>query len=113
MLISLASLLILGSTHDFAHFSTGGKPAVFSGSQYIAIGTDEPDATQHFLTISDAEILGGTISEDLVACYAIVSEHMSDVKWLDATTLLAATGRGNLKQFKFDQAAKTLQHIGG
>jgi hypothetical protein len=49
---------------------------------------------------------------DPVVTYTSVSEHMSDVKWLNATTILTATGKGNLKLFQFDEAAKSLKHVG-
>lgn len=49
---------------------------------------------------------------DPVLCYTRVSEHLSDVKWLNDSTILGATGRGNLKLFKFNEEARTVKHIG-
>lgn len=101
-----------GSTYDFDRFSTAAKPAVPMGGRHIAVGTDEPDATQHFLSIIDGELLLNDMRSDSVVCYLPVPEHMSDVKWLNSTTLLAATGKGNLKLFEFKAQEKSLRHIG-
>lgn len=100
------------STYAFEKFSTAAKPAVRPGDRHIAIGTDDPEATQHFLSIVDAEIALNDIAKDPVVCHLPVSDHMSDVKWLNASTLLAATGKGNLKLFEFHQQNKALKHIG-
>lgn len=101
-----------GSTYDFDRFSTAAKPALCMDDGYIAFGTDEPEATQHFLSIIDGERLTTSAVKDPLVCYVPVPEHMSDVKWLNSHTLLAATGKGNLKLFEFKAADKALRHIG-
>jgi len=78
----------------------------------IAVGTDSPEAAHHFLCIIDGEILCKTARDDPVLCYVRVSEHVSDLRWLDSETLLASTGKGNMMLFRFDKGASTLSHIG-
>ena len=80
------------------------------GNRNVAVATDSPEAGKHFLSVVDAQTI--LASENPVVCDLQVSEHISDIKWLNAETLLGACGRGNLKLFKFDAAAKTLKHIG-
>lgn len=78
---------------------------------FLVVGSDNPEATQHFLSIVDADSML-TSSHDPVVCYTQVSEHMSDTKWLNANTVLAATGQGNLKLFAFNSVTRTIKHIG-
>jgi len=80
--------------------------------QYIAVGTDNPEASQHFLTVVDAEVMLTKGQKEPVLCTTPVSEHISDVHWLNANTILCATGKGNLNLYHFDQEAKTLKHVG-
>jgi hypothetical protein len=100
-----------GSTHDFQHFELG-RSDVRVGGRHIAVGTDNPESVQHFLSIIDGDIMRKSARDDPVLCYTRVPEHLSDVRWLNADTLLAATGKGNLKLFHFDQSAETVKHIG-
>jgi len=100
-----------GSMHDFQHYELG-RVATRASDRHCAVGTDSPEAAQHFLSILDAEALLSDVRADPVVCYTRVSEHVSDIKWLNAETLLGATGKGNLKLFQFDAAAKTVKHIG-
>jgi hypothetical protein len=96
--------------HDFDRFSAGARPAVQGA--YIATGTDDPESNQNYLSVINRHSLLGDIRDDAVVSYVSVPEHMSDVKWLDANTLLAATGKGNLKLFNFDSNKRTLGLIG-
>lgn len=99
-----------GSSHDFARFSVGSRPSVRAGSRHIAFGTDDPEATQHFLSIVDGDTLHKSVRGDPLMSYISVSEHLSDVKWLNSSTLLAATGSGNLKLFQF--TGGEIKHVG-
>lgn len=80
--------------------------------RHIAVGNDDPEATQHFLSVVDGDVMMKDATKDPVVCYTSVSEHMSDVKWLNTDTVLAATGRGNLKLFSFKEAERTITHVG-
>jgi hypothetical protein len=99
-----------GNKHDFARFGLSSRTPV--RRQYICAGTDEPDADQHYLSIIDGETLRKDAKADPVICYARSSEHMSDIKWLNDGTILAATGKGNLKLFHFNEDLKSVQHAG-
>jgi hypothetical protein len=85
---------------------------VRAGEQHIAVGTDSPKAANHFLSVLDGESILQDSSRDAVVCSTAVSEHLSDVKWLDATNVIAATGTGNLKVFHFDLASRSIRHGG-
>lgn len=106
----LASLDSSWQASAFAKFSISSKPAV--RGQYIATGTDDPDAKQHFLAIVDGELLLNDITKPPIVAYLPSDQHFADVKWLDSTTLIAATGQGNLKLFQFDAEKKALKHVG-
>jgi len=110
-LLSASRVVCAGSTHNFQHFELG-RSDVRVGDRHIAVGTDNPESAQHFLSIIDGDIMRKNARDDPVLCYTRVSEHMSDVRWLNADTLLAATGKGNLRLFHFDQSAETVKHIG-
>ena len=101
-----------GSTYDFANFSISSTPAFCAANGIIAIGTDEPAAKEHFLVCISSQAMMDGLREDPVLAYLKVSEHMSDVKWVNETTLLAATGKGNFKLFRFAQQPDRLEYIG-
>lgn len=102
-----------GSTHDFKLFELGRcslRPT--KQDRFAAVGTDNPEAKENFLSLVDLDVMRQSARDDPVLCYTRVSEHLSDVKWLNDSTILAATGKGNLKLFKFNQQEKTVKHIG-
>jgi hypothetical protein len=100
----------LGNSYDFDKFSIASRAAV--RANYIALGTDEPEAKHHFLSILSGEKLLNDITANPVVCYTPVMEHISDTRWLNDSTLLTATGRGNLKLFHFDEGNGTIKHVG-
>ncbi len=94
---------------DVGKFSIG-RPSILG--QLAAIGTDDPEAVHHFLSIMDVNTQQLSARDDpLVACIA-VPEHISDVHWLDPEVLLTATGKGTLTMFSYDQEQHCLQHVG-
>ena len=104
--------LCIGSTRDLKLFELGrASVRMTNADPFLVVGSDNPEATQHFLSIIDADSML-TSSNDPVVCYTAVPEHMSDTKWLNANTVLAATGKGNLKLFAFNSVTRTIKHIG-
>jgi hypothetical protein len=101
-----------GNTYDFQRFSLGTRAWNRTGERHIVVGTDDPDAMQHFLCILDGNVMLQSARDDPVVCYVQVPEHMSDTRWLNANTVLCATGEGRLRLFRFDSAARTLRPAG-
>lgn len=88
--------------------SVAALPAV--QGQLIATGTDDPEAKEHFLKIVNGETMLSNATLDPVVSSLPVPEHMSDVKWLNSSMLVAACGKGNLRLFNYSDNA--LKHIG-
>jgi hypothetical protein len=103
-------LFPLGNSYDFDKFSVASRASV--RANYIAVGTDGPDAKKHFLSVINGHTMLHNGREDPVVCYTPVSEHVSNTRWLNDSTLLTATGRGNLKLFHFDEGNGTIKHVG-
>lgn len=106
-------LLCSGSEYDFKNYELGRcsiRPT--QQDRFVAVGTDNPEAKEHFLNLLNAEVMLEDARADSFVCFTKVSEHCSDVKWLNTSTVLASTGKGNLKLFSFDADKKEINHIG-
>jgi hypothetical protein len=106
----ISFFFVSGSKYDFDKFSVSSRAPV--RSNYIAVGTDEPEAKQHYLSIINGHTMLHEGRQDPAVCYTQVSEHIPDLRWLNDSTLLAATGKGNLKLFHFDEGKSTIKHVG-
>ncbi len=97
--------------HDFAHFELGRSSLCpVSGSTLFAVATDTPEASQHFLSVMDANVVLGDIRDDPLTCYTRIDKHLSDVRWLNDEVLIGCAGQGDLMLFQFD--GQTVKHTG-
>lgn len=104
---------VAGSINALRNFDLGRcsiRPT--QQDRYAAFGTDNPEAEDHFLSLLNLETLRKSILENPLVCYTRVSEHVSDVKWLNDSSVLASTGKGNLKLFSFDSEKNEIKHVG-
>jgi len=105
---------LIGLTHNFARFSNGNRPAVHPTGEFVAVGTDNPDALQHFLSILSGPRLESSARGNVLQCYVPLLEYMTDAQWLDSNTVLTASGRGNLNVYHFNTTTESasLQVVG-
>lgn len=97
---------------DFTRFSNANRPAVCPDGDLIAVGTDHHDASQHFLSVmSGSASAQHTSRTGALACYQAVSEFTTDVKWLDSTRMVVASGRGNLSVHQLTKATTSTSTI--
>lgn len=102
----------LGMIRDFTRFSNANRPAVCPDGDLIAVGTDHHDASQHFLSVmSGSASAQHTSRTGALACYQAVSEFTTDVKWLDSTRMVVASGRGNLSVHQLTKATTSTSTI--
>lgn len=95
--------LSTGSTHDFVHFELGrATKCPVAGSTLIAVATDTPEASQHFLAVLDAETMLKSARGDPLVCYLRLDQHLSDLRWLTDEMLIGCAGEGDIRLFQFD-----------
>ena len=91
-----------------------GRPAVLPGNRHVAVGTDNPDSINHFLTILDGSKLSSSGMKSFgetgspVLCSTPMPAHVSDLRWLQQDRLLVVTGKGDLRIFRFDSSSDKL-----
>lgn len=101
-----------GMTRDFTRFSNANRPAVCPDGELVAVSTEHHDASQHFLSV----LSGGAAAQranraGALACYQPMPELMTDVKWLDATRMVVASGRGSLSVHQVESATTLTRTI--